>query len=75
MKTLRVKTNDGQTQTGWAFDTFTALQIGVEKPRRISGWMLVSPDGVARFCEGNWQKFVPFANLVLGNYDCQPNVS
>lgn len=76
MKTLRVKTNDGQTQAGWLFGTFKGVNlVSGKKPRQITGWQITSPDGVERFSEGNYQQFVPFANLVLDNYGCRPSVS
>lgn len=76
MKSLRVKDNAGQSQAGWQFGTFTGTQVGTSiKPRRITGWQITSPDGCERFCEGNYQQFVPFANTILSNYGCQPNVS
>jgi len=75
MKTLRVKDNMGQPQPGWQFGTFKATQVGVGKPRQISGWQIQSPDGCVRSWEGNWQQFVPFANMVLANYGCQQTVS
>jgi len=75
MKTLRVIDTNGQSVKGWRFGTFKATQVGVGKPRNITGWAIVSPDGCERSCEGNYQQFVPFANMILSNYGCQPNVS
>jgi hypothetical protein len=81
MKTARVRIADGTPlgcpYPGWQFGTFTAINVGVPncKPRKISGWKLVSPDGCERCCEGNWQQFVPFANMVLENYGCIPHFS
>jgi hypothetical protein len=81
MKALPVKKNDGQFQKGWQFGTFKATQIGVflggrlQKPRHISGWQIQSPDGCKRFSEGNWQQFVPFANLILDNYGIATRIS
>ena len=76
MKTLPVKTNDGQPMKGWSFGTFKAVQLrNGFKPRQCAGWQLNSPDGCQRFSEGNWQQFVPFANLVLDNYGCKTRIS
>ena len=75
MTTLRVIDNAGQPVKGWKFGTFKATQVGVGKARKITGWTIVSPDGCERFSEGNYQQFVPFANLVLDNYGCQQTVS
>lgn len=76
MKTLRVLTISGMPQPGWQFGTAKALNITLgRKPRRVSGWTLISPDGCERFNEGNWQQFAPFANLVLDNYGCRKTLS
>jgi hypothetical protein len=81
MKPLRVKTTAGLPVPGWKFGTFKAVHVGVyaggklQKPRKISGWQIVSPDGCARSVEGNYQQFIPFANLVLSNYGCAQTVS
>jgi hypothetical protein len=70
MTTLKVKDSQGLAVKGWAFRTFKAIQVGnsLEKPRNIRGWELISHDGYVRCCEGNWQQFVPFAQLIISNY-------
>lgn len=75
MKRLPVKDSNGQVQEGWSFGTFKATQVGVGAPRKIQGWQLRSPDGVVRSSEGNWQQFVPFAQLIISNYGCTANIS
>lgn len=71
MKTLRVLDENNNIVRGWYFGTFkNVLNCGgnIEKPRRISGWSIVSPDGVERLNEGNWEQFVPFAKRIVNNY-------
>jgi hypothetical protein len=75
MKTLLVKDSNGQHDKGWLFGTYKATQVGVGRPRLSVGWALQSPDGCLRHCEGNYQQFVPFANMVLGNYGMQTRIS
>lgn len=75
MKTLKVKDKNGQPVKGWSFGTVKAIQLGVGKPRKMVGWQLNSPDGCERFCEGNWQQFVPFVQLVIGNYGFTSTIS
>ena len=76
MTTLRVKDANGNHVPGWTFGTFAGVQlINGRKPRKIVGWQITSPDGCERFNEGNWQQFVPFANLVLSNYGNRPDIS
>lgn len=76
MKSLKVKDSNGQHVTGWTFGTFKAVQVGTGiGPRKIQGWQINSPDGVERFSEGNWQQFVPFAQLVISNYGCTSTLS
>ena len=74
MKSLKVKDTSGQQVKGWQFGTFKGVQVGVglQKPRHITGWSIIAPDGYERFCEGNYQQFVPFANTILSNYGCNP---
>lgn len=75
MKTLKVY-YEGQPQPGWSFGTFKGTQVGTGiKPRSIAGWQINSPDGCERLCEGNYQQFVPFANLILDNYGCSTRIS
>ena len=69
MNTLKVKDENGQPVKGWSFGTFKGVNLtSGQKPRQIRGWQLNSPDGVERLCEGNWQQFVPFAQLIISNY-------
>ena len=81
MKNFTCKDEQGLLSRGWAFGTFKATQVGVylggmrQKPRQIAGWQLRSPDGCLRYCEGNWQQFVPFAQQVIQNYGCTSNLS
>jgi hypothetical protein len=76
MTTLRVKAQSGNHVPGWTFGTFAAVQlISGHKPRKIVGWQITSPDGCERFSEGNWQQFVPFAQLVISNYGYTTNIS
>lgn len=79
MKTLKVYRDNGTPRgeyvPGWQCGTFKATQVGVGKPRKISGWCIKSPDGCERYSEGNWQQFVPYANLVLENYGNKQTVS
>lgn len=78
MKTLPVKTVDGQPVKGWSFGTFRNVWNcggNVGRPRKISGWTLRDPDGVERNCEGNWQQFVPFARQIIENYGFTTNIS
>jgi hypothetical protein len=75
MNALKVKDGNGQAVKGWSFGTFEATQVGVGKARRIKGWCLRSHDGVERYSEGNWQQFVPFAQLVIGNYGFKSDLS
>ena len=76
MKSLHVK-RGGLPENGWKFGTFKGWNCGgnLPKARHISGWQLKSPDGCYRLCEGNWQQFVPFANLVLENYGVDTRIS
>lgn len=77
MKTLHnVKDSNGFKSTGWQFGTQKAVQlVSGLKPRHVTGWVLRSPDGVERFSEGNWQQFVPFAQLIISNYGCTSTIS
>lgn len=78
MKTLRVLDENNNAVRGWYFGTFkNLLNCGgnTDKPRRMSGWSIVSPDGQERFIEGNWQQFVPFATRIINNYGCKTLIS
>ena len=78
MASLNVRDSNGQFQKGWSFKTFKNIYNcggNLPAPRRISGWSLTSPDGVERSCEGNWQQFVPFVQLIVSNYGCTSNIS
>lgn len=77
MKSFKVYDSYGFLVKGWSFGTFKGINIGnhLDKPRQIVGWQLNSPDGIERFSEGNWQQFVPFVHLVVGNYGCKTNLS
>lgn len=73
MNEIKVIDNDGKPVQGWRYGTFFGTHLVTGKnPRKIWGWSLVSPDGIERFSEGSFEKFVPFANLVLENYGCRP---
>lgn len=76
MTTLKVTDSYGFEIKGWSFGTFKVTQVGLGIPtRKISGWQINSPDGVERFCEGNWQQFVPYAIRVVENYGYKTNLS
>lgn len=91
MKALKVRDKDGWLIRGWYFGTFRDYwQVGVfeaskdtneknlrirETSRKISGWKIVSHDGIIRLNEGNWQQFVPFARLIVSNYGYTVNIS
>lgn len=80
-KPIRAKDNDGKAVFGWKFrhDEWTVVGLyknGVkQKPKREKGWVLTDCDGLERYCEGNWQDFVPFANQILENYGMQTRIS
>jgi hypothetical protein len=76
MKALRAKDLAGKHVPGWTFGTFKGVNVILgQKPRATTGWQITSPDGCERYSEGNYQQFVPFANMILSNYGCQPNIS
>jgi len=76
MHTLKVKDQSGLPVKGWSFGATKAVNLtSGQKPRHVRGWSLHSPDGQERFCEGNWEQFVPFANLIISNYGCTVNLS
>lgn len=75
MKALKVQYN-GKGQAGWKAGPTKAINVTVgQKPRKVTGWTIISPDGCERFCEGNYQQFVPFANMVLANYGVTTRIS
>lgn len=82
MNTIKVKDEYGRHVKGWTFRHVRAVtQIGVYKngvqqsPRLITGWELIAPGEKPRFCEGNWQQFVPFARLIIENHGYTTNLS
>lgn len=74
MKTLSVKDSNKQNIKGWSFGTFNGVW-NAGCGRKISGWLLVSPDGYKRFCEGNWNQFVPFVQQIINNHGLEANIS
>ena len=77
MSRVMVKSADGKTASRWQFGRVpkaTHLLAG-HKPRHVSGWVLIDPEGYERFNEGTWEQFIPFANRVLENYGFQPTFS
>lgn len=60
--------------TVWKYRYTNWTSVGVykngvcQKPKKERGWELIDCDGLSRVCEGNWNDFVPFANLILENY-------
>jgi hypothetical protein len=77
MTSFKVKDSQGLPQRGWGFETEKGFQVGIpgRKARKISGWVIKSPDGTRRFSEGNWQQFVPFAQQIISNYGCTSTLS
>lgn len=75
MNTIKIKDSQGQPVKGWTFGTFSGVQVGVGKARQIKGWVLRAPDGYERYSEGNWQQFVPFAQLVFSNHGFSSTLS
>jgi len=76
MKSINVKDQFGLPSKGWKFGTTKAVNLTLgQKPRKVVGWTLISPDGCERFSEGNWQQFVPYAQLIISNYGCTSNLS
>lgn len=75
MKRLKLFRN-GSLVSGWQFGHTKAVNLTLGKrPRKVSGWTLISEDGCERFCEGNYQQFIPFANVILENYGIQTRLS
>lgn len=77
MSILSIKDSNGYPVRGWTFGTFKAIQVGVgiRKSRKIFGWIIRSDDGQERYCEGNWQQFVPFARQIVSNYGFTTNLT
>lgn len=78
MRALKVLDENNNVVKGWYFGTFKNILnvgCGLAKPRRISGWSIISPDGQERFNEGNWHQFVPFALRIVNNYGYKTHLS
>jgi len=82
MKPIRVYDNEGKASSGWKFGTAEWTSVGcydergfAKKPRKERGWVLVDCDGLERYCEGNYQDFIPFANMILENYGMKTRIS
>ena len=90
MKNIRTYYSDGNHAPGWTFRREKCIGLfahgndktHVREPgrqyrwlREMSGWTLTAPDGTERFCEGNWEQFVTFANMVLDNHGLKPVLS
>ncbi len=78
MKTSSIKVKDarGQAVTGWSVLRIkNAVCVGHRRARMASGWALCEPDGYERFCEGNWEVFVAYAQSVFSNYGLTAQIS
>ena len=81
-KPIRVYDNEGRVSSGWKFRADEWTSVGCydergfkKKPKRERGWVLTDCDGLERYCAGNYQDFIPFANMVLENYGMATRIS
>ena len=66
----------GAYASGWTFNHTQAWCVGAGPlSGRVEGWSLHSPDGVERFCKGDWARFVPFARTVFENHGLRALIS